>query len=154
MARKITLALLGAGVLMVHGWLGMILLAVLVAVSVSAPAANSSKAYATEARTASLETRVGNLEQGLFPNVQNSGFSVTLFGSGTLHVGPLSLFTSQPNTSFLAGLSKMGHIPGVGLDPFSGPYWGSGERSNYINDLRQNWANFIPELINNGYMSP
>jgi hypothetical protein len=136
-----------------------------------AAAANTSKTYNAEIRTSNLETRVGNLEQGQFANLQSSsvigtlqrgiftnvsgGSTITMEtqqGSCTLHCGALSNFTSGPQTTFLAGLQRLNHLTGQPFDNNTGPNWATGERG-YINNLVQYINDLDGDLQNKGYMN-
>lgn len=137
----------------------------------AAAAANTSQTASTTARTASLETRVGDLEQGKFSNLQSSsiigtlqrgvftnvsgGSTITMEtqqGSVTLHCGALSNFTSGPQTTFLAGLSKLNHLSGQPFDNNTGSTWAQGERG-YINNLVQYVNDLDGDLQNKGWMN-
>lgn len=121
-------------------------------------APNSSKVYANEARTASLETRVGNLEQGQIVNLQSGSTFGTLQATVTTlnhDVGVLLPIVNAGGTTvaFLAGLSKTQSPGGVPTDPYSGGSFVSGERA-----LMNNWPNAINSIlgtfIGNGFMNP
>ena len=137
----------------------------------AAAAANTSKTASVEVRTGNLESRVGDLEQGKFANLQSSSVIGTLQrgiftnvsggstismetqqGSVTLHCGALSSFTSGPQTTFLAGLSKLNHLSGQPFDGNTGSSWATGERG-FINNCVQ-WINDIDgDLQNKGWMN-
>jgi DNA-binding beta-propeller fold protein YncE len=131
---------------------------------------NTSKVMSIEGRTGDLETRVGNLEQGqipnldqnsliggltkgIFPNVQGNTVIMTAASSSTLHCQALGNLTDSSNTSFLSGLSKTQSPGGVALDPNSGTTWVANERAQYINDLRSDWNSLLGTFINNGFMN-
>ena len=118
-------------------------------------APNTSKTYNVEQRTGDLETRVGNLEQGIFPNVSGGSTIVldTQQGSVTLHCGALSSFTSGPQTTFLATLSQCAN-PGGDLtqDPSSGSTWATGERG-YINNTIIRLNNVLNSFQNHNFMA-
>lgn len=133
---------------------------------------NTSKTLSLEGRVSALETRTGDLEQGKVNNLQpnttigqlNKGIFTNVSGGSTitmdtqqgsvgLHCGALSNFTSGPQTTFLAGLSKTQSPGGVGLDPNSGSSWANNERAQYINDLRSDWNALLGTFINNGFMT-
>ena len=132
---------------------------------------NTSKAYNAEVRTGNLETRVGDLEQGKFANLQSSSVIGTLQrgiftnvsggstismetqqGSVTLHCGALSNFDSGPQAQFLRGLQKLNHLSGQPFDNNTGSAWAQGERG-YINNC-VGWINDIDgDLQNKGWMN-
>jgi len=148
------------------------LITLLFQLTAASGAPNTSKTYAAEARTASLETRVGTLEQGQFANLQSSSVIGTLQrgiftnvsggstismetqqGSVTLHCGALSNFTSGPQAAFLASMNKGQSPGGVATDPNSGGSWANNERADYINDLRGKWNALLGTLINNNHIN-
>jgi len=133
------------------------LLAVLAYVWVSAMSTtNTAKTRAVEQRVSNLVTTTGNslaqLNEGIFTKVP--GGTVTLTGGNvTLHCGALSQLDTETQTAFLAGLSKTQSPGGVAMDPNSGSSWASGERANYINDLRADYNALLGTFIAHGFMN-
>jgi hypothetical protein len=128
----------------------------------------AAMAAANTSKTGNLETRVGNLEQGKFSNLQSSsvigtlqrgiftgvsGGTVTLTGGNvTLHCGALSQLDTETQTAFLSGLRKLNHLSGQPTDNNTGSTWATGERS-YINNC-VGWINDIDgDLQAKGWMN-
>jgi len=130
---------------------------------------NTSKTGALENRAGALEERVGTLEKGTFVNLQSGGIigqlnsglftnvqgntvQMTAASGSTLHCQALSQLSDTSNTSFLSQLSKTQSPGGVPTDPYSGTTFVSGERA-----LMNNWPQAINAIlgtfINNGFMN-
>jgi hypothetical protein len=144
-----------------------------------AAAANTSKTASVEVRAGNLETRVGDLEQGKFANLQGStllgqiaagnfgaqsvscatltttgdisvGHNIGVNGGSVFWPGGVGITTSQ--AQFLSGLRKLDHLTGQPTDNNTGSSWATGERG-YINNC-VNWINNIDgDMQNKGWMN-
>jgi hypothetical protein len=168
----------GACLLLVHGTLGMFLLALYVILTAGVSTANTAKTRAVEQRVAALaSTAVQGDGSG---NVTISGdlhVDGTLYGvGGTLTIGDTAQFEASGNgptgsntflgmtnsqASFLGNLSQMtgeGSQP-TGSDGFGGGVWTANQATSLstlqsiMNDTVGGLNNLIARLISNGYMA-
>lgn len=137
-------------------------------------AANTSKTMSVEQRTGALETRVGNLEQGMVPNLQSgtvigqmhAGNFATITTTGDITAGgnlgvnggtvwwPGGVGMNTAKATFLISLSQCGpQSDAGGTDGNTGSTWASGERG-YINAAINAINAIHGSLVNHNFMAP
>lgn len=129
------------------------LLGSLIRLMAVAATANTSKAYSTEARTAALESRtgqvelgniinvqpsstVGQLQEGTFINVNGSQVQITGAGGGDLYIVALKLWNDAVQVGYLNSIHPYHPSTTVPAAPTSySQSWGDG-MVNSLNEVR------------------